>query len=286
MAIKLITDSVADIPKALVAQYDIIVMPLTVNFGDDSYKDGVDIDIATFFQKMASTDTLPTTSQVPMGVFLEKFQTLLEETDDSYFGLFMSGALSGTYMAAQQATQEIGSDRLKVMDSRLVSFTFGQVVIALADNLDKVSSLDEVARLADRFIEAIEARYIVDTLDNLRRGGRLKVTEAILGSMLNIKPILTIQAGELKAVGRARGRKKAMQVILDWLDEGKFSLENKYVAIYHAQAEDYKNQLKDKLAARFPQATFIEAEIGSVVGTHSGPGCVALSFINIDKDVI
>ncbi len=286
MAIRLITDSVADIPKHLAEQHDIIVMPLTVNFGDESYVDGVEIDIATFFEKMSNSKALPTTSQVPMGVFLEKFQSLLEETEDSYLGLFMSSKLSGTCAAAQQAVQEIGSDRLLVMDSQLVTFTFGQVVLALAENLHKVDSLAAAKQMAERLIDAVEVRYIVDKLDNLRRGGRLKPSEAFLGSMLNIKPILTIKDGELKAVGKARGRKKALKLIFDWLAENKFVLDNKYVAVFNAQSIDYQEQLKAALLERYPTVQLQEAEIGCVVGTHSGPGCIALSFINIDKDVI
>ncbi len=286
MAIKLITDSVADIPKQLAAQHDIIVMPLTVNFDDRSYVDGVEMDIDTFFERLADSAQLPTTSQVPIGVFLEKFQSLLAETDDCYFGLFMSAKMSGTYIAALQAAQEIDSDRIMVMDSRLVSFTFGQVVLALAENLSKANSLADVAALAERLIAATKARYIVDTLDNLRRGGRLKPTEAFFGSMLNIKPILTIADGELKAAGKARGRKKALKLVLDWLDDNAFDLSNKYVAIFNAQSKNYQEQLKTALIERYPGIILTEAEIGCVVGTHSGPGCIALSFIDIDKDVI
>ncbi len=286
MAIKLITDSVADIPQHLVEKYDIIVMPLTVNFEDGSYLDGIDLDGAAFFEKLKDAKTLPTTSQVTMIAFEEKFRSLLAQSDDSYFGLFMSSKMSGTCYAAIQAAEQINSERILVMDSQLVSFSFGQVVLALADNLAKLDSLVEVKQMAEKMIAATEARYIIDTLDSLRRGGRLKMTEAFFGSMLNIKPILTIKDGELKAVGKARGRKKALQVVLKWLEENQFDLNNKYVSIFNAQSIPFQNQLKEAVLERFPDAVLTESNIGSVVGTHSGPGCIALSFINIDKDVI
>ncbi len=286
MAIKLITDSVADIPKSLVEKYDILVMPLTVNFDDESYIDGIDLDGEAFFEKLKKAKALPTTSQVTMIAFEEKFRSLLAQSKDDYFGLFMSSSMSGTCNAAMQAVEQIGTDRIMVMDSRLVSFTFGQVVLALADNLDKVDSLAAARQMAEKMIAATEARYIIDTLDSLRRGGRLKMTEAFFGSMLNIKPILTIKDGELKAVDKARGRKKALNVVLNWLDENHFDLNNKYVSIFNAVSKSYQNQLKEALLARFPNAIITESNIGSVVGTHSGPGCIALSFINIDKDVI
>ncbi len=286
MAIKLITDSVADIPKSLAEKYDILVMPLTVNFDDQSYIDGVDLDGEAFFEKLKEVKALPTTSQVTAIAFEEKFRSLLAKSEDCYFGLFMSSEMSGTCNAAIRAVEQIGSDRILAMDSRLVSFTFGQVVLALADNLHKVNSLAEVQQMAEKMIAATEARYIIDTLDSLRRGGRLKMTEAFFGSMLNIKPILTIKDGELKAVDKARGRKKALQVVLNWLDDNQFDLNNKYVSIFNAISIPYQNQLKEAVLARFPNAIITESNIGSVVGTHSGPGCIALSFINIDKDVI
>ncbi len=286
MAIKLITDSVADIPQHLVEKYDIIVMPLTVNFEDGSYLDGIDLDGAAFFEKLKDAKVLPTTSQVTAITFEEKFRALLAQGDDSYFGLFMSSKMSGTCHAAMQAAEEINSERIMVMDSQMVSFSFGQVVLALADNLAKFNSLIAVKQMAEKMIAATEARYIIDTLDSLRRGGRLKMTEAFFGSMLNIKPILTIEDGELKAVGKARGRKKALQVVLKWLEDNQFDLNNKYVSIFNAQSLSFQNQLKEAVLARFPNAILTEAHIGSVVGTHSGPGCIALSFINIDKDVI
>ncbi len=286
MAIKLITDSVADIPPALVKKHDILVFPLTVNFEDGSYVDGVDLSGEQFFSKLQEGETLPTTSQVPLGVFLEKFKQLLEETDDEYFGLFMSAKMSNTFNAALQATVELNTDRIKVVDSRLVSFTFGQIVLALADYVPKAESLEQLETVANRLIDATKSRYIVDTLEYLHKGGRLSATEAFFGSMLKIKPILTITDGELRGVDKVRGRKKGIQFVLNWLKENDYDLNNKYVSVYHAQAEESLTVLKDALVEMYPEAIFTDASIGAVVGTHSGPGCVALSFIDIAKDEI
>ncbi len=286
MAIKLITDSVADIPAALVKKYDILVFPLTVNFEDGSYVDGVDLTGEQFFEKLKEAKTLPTTSQVIVGVFVEKFQQLLDETDDQYFGLFMSAKMSNTFNAALQATVELNTDRIKVVDSRLVSFTFGQIVLALADFLPKANSLEQLEVVANKLIDATRSRYVVDTLEYLHKGGRLSATEAFFGSMLKIKPILTITDGELRGVDKVRGRKKGIQFVLNWLKENDYDLNDKYVSVYHACTEESMEVLKSYLLERFPKAIITEAAIGAVVGTHSGPGCLALSFIDMDKEDI
>ncbi len=286
MAIKLITDSVADIPPALVKKHDILVFPLTVNFEDGSYVDGVDLTGEQFFEKLNEAKTLPTTSQVTVGVFVEKFQQLLEETDDQYFGLFMSAKMSNTYNAALQATVELDTNRIKVVDSRLVSFTFGQIVLALAEFLPKAKSLEQLEEVANKLIDATKSRYIVDTLDSLHKGGRLSATEKFFGSMLNIKPILTIVDGELRAADKMRGRKKAIKFVQSWIEKNDYDLNGKYVSLFHACAEESLGILKSGILERFPKAIITESEIGAVVGTHSGPGCVAFSFIDIDKENI
>lgn len=283
MAVKIITDSVADIPQAIAQALDITVMPLTVNFEDQSYRDGIDISNADFFEKMANSAQLPTTSQVTIGIFEEKFRELLQG-DDQYLGIFMSSKLSGTYSAAVTALEMVNSDRIVVMDSRLVSFTMGQVVIVAAELARSGFGLSALVKRVDQMIDATESRYIFDTLDNLRKGGRINATEAVVGSLLNIKPLLSIIDGEMQAVGKARGRKKALQQLFDWLDENDFDLNNKFVSLFHAVNAGYLDVLYEQLEMRYPKAHITRSEVGAVVGTHAGPGCLAMSFINIDKD--
>ncbi|MCK8059753.1 MULTISPECIES: DegV family protein [unclassified Fusibacter] len=281
MAIRIVTDSVADVPAALVEKHKITVMPLTVNFSDESYRDGIDISKKEFFEKLATCQKLPTTSQVTPGLFLEAFNEILDQGDE-LIGIFMSSKLSGTYQAAVSAKEMIGSDKIHVIDSGLVAFAIGQIAVALSILAENGADMDYLLETADQMIEKTSCRFIVDTLEFLTKGGRLKPAEALVGNLLNIKPILTMIDGELKSAGKARGRKKAMKSVMDWLDTSNFDLNNKMVSLYHAVDEQYKEEVKKALLDKYPQMLLTESEVGCVVGTHSGPGCVAMSFIDIN----
>jgi DegV family protein with EDD domain len=283
MAIRIVTDSVADVPEQLAIKHNIKVLPLTVNFSDASYRDGIDITKDEFFEKLKTATKMPTTSQVTPGIFMEAFNQILEEGDE-VVGIFMSSKLSGTYQAAISAKEMIGSEKIHILDSGLVAFAIGQIAVALSVMAENGADAKTLVEKANLMIESTSCRFIVDTLEFLTKGGRLKPAEALVGNLLSIKPILTMIDGELKSVGKARGRKKAMKSVLDWLDVSNIDLNHKLVGLYHAVDADYKDEMKELLFLKFPKMILTESEVGCVVGTHSGPGCIALSFINMDTE--
>jgi DegV family protein with EDD domain len=283
MAIRIVTDSVADVPEQLALKHNILVLPLTVNFSEASYRDGVDITKEEFFEKLRTTAKLPTTSQVTPGVFMEAFNEILDKGDE-VVGIFMSSKLSGTYQAAVSAKEIIGSDKIHIIDSGLVAFAVGQIAIALSVMAENGADANTLVEKASLMIENTSCRFIVDTLEFLTKGGRLKPAEALVGNLLSIKPILTMIDGELKSVGKARGRKKAMKSVLDWIDASSIDLNYKLVGLYHAVDVEYKDEMKQLLIQKFPYMHLTESEVGCVVGTHSGPGCIALSFVNLKTD--
>jgi len=278
MSLKMIVDSVADIPKELAEALGIVVVPLQVNFEDASYKDGQDLSSKAFFQKVAKASKLPTTAQVTPGEFIEVFKRELEAGHDLIV-MTMSARMSGTHNAARTAMEFLETDRITLFDSRGVTFGYGLMAVLAARMIQAGSSREAVCAEIERMIANQESRFIVDTLDYLRRGGRLTVGEAFIGGLLNIKPILRVAGGELLAEDKVRGRKKAIRAICDWLERERIDLAEKTVALYHADDREYMDELEAALREQFAIGEIVYSEVGSVVGTHSGPGCIAISFI-------
>lgn len=280
MAIRIIADSVSDIPKQLAAKHAVTVLPLTVNFEDASYYDGVDLTRDEFFKKLAQAKKMPTTSQVPPGVFLQEFEAAIH-AGDQVICILMSGKLSGTYQSALAAKEMLGSDQIAILDSGMVSFAIGRIALLMAELATKGHSFDRVAQKGQQMIDRSVCRFIVDTLTYLTKGGRLKPAEALVGNLLNIKPVLTMQDGELKSWGKARGRKKAIRLVVDGIKNAGVDLNHKVVSLFHAQDAAYLSELQIALSAEFPEMKLDFGEVGCVVGTHSGPSCIAVSYIDM-----
>ncbi len=278
MTIKIITDSTSDIPKHLVEELNIEIVPLTVNFPDESYKDdGLELTNDEFFKKLKESAELPSTSQVSPGEFVTIFEKNLEEYDE-IICIDISSNLSGTFNAATQAKNIIGSDRIHVVDSRMVSFALGFVVVEAAKMAKGNRLVDEIVEFAQNGYTKMNNIFVFDTLDYLLKGGRLSKKEAFLGSLLNIKPILTLVEGELKSLHKIRGRKKAIKYVINQLKEdcSKYSINK--IAIYQGADSDMFDEIKEILNSEFEFDEVIESKLGIVVGTHAGPGALAISY--------
>jgi DegV family protein with EDD domain len=276
--IKIITDSTSDIPEALIKQYGINVVPLTVNFIEKSYKDGVELTGDEFFEKLAASEEMPTTSQVSIGEFVEVFEKELETSKD-ILCVNISSDLSGTYNAAMQAKEHMGNEHVHVVDSRLVSFALGVVVVEAARKLEQGVALEEVIDYLEHVHEDMQNIFIFDTLEYLLKGGRLSKNEALLGNLLNIKPILTIEDGALKSRDKIRGRKKAIKYAIKQVMADYEKQPFKKIAIFQSADSQMMKEIRTRLEEEFDFDEILESKIGSVVGTHSGPGCAALSYI-------
>lgn len=278
MSLKIVVDSVSDIPRDLAAELGILIVPLQINFEDVSYKDGQDMDSKTFFEKVARAGKLPTTAQVTPGEFIRVFERELEPNHELIV-ITMSGGMSGTFNAARTAVDFMETDRVTLFDSKSVTFGYGLIAVLAARMIRKGADKETVCAEIAYMIANLESRFIVDTLDYLRRGGRLTIGEAFIGGLLNIKPILAVTHGLLHAEEKVRGRKKAIRYVCDWLAEQNIDLSNKTIGLYHADDREYLDELEVMLRQQFAVGEILYSEVGSVVGTHSGPGCIAISFI-------
>jgi len=277
MKIKIITDSMGDIPKKMAEENNIRVVPLTVSFGEKNYIDGVTINSDHFFEMLAVSAELPKTSQVPPS----EFHRIFEEELKSYDKLIVingSSKMSGTYNSARIAASEFDEDRIAVLDSMLITFAQGFLVMKAARMVKKGHSFEEIVEKIEYTRQRIRCLFAVDTLKYLLKGGRLSAFQAVAGSILNIKPILTIIDGELRTIDKARGMKKALAYLEDFPETRGVKLDGKIIGINHSTSKSVADALEKDMKSRYKVKEILRSEVGSVVGTHSGPGCVALYF--------
>ncbi|KUO71944.1 MAG: hypothetical protein APF77_04655 [Clostridia bacterium BRH_c25] len=277
MGIKIITDSICDVPKEYAERYGIKVMPLTVHFGDESYKDGIDLTLEEFLAKLEKAEVLPTTSQVTPGTFIEAFR---EETDrgNKVIAIHGSSQLSGTYNSAVMAKEQIGGADIHVIDSMGITLGAGMMVIKAARLAEEGMEPEEIVREIEAVRENMKHLIIVDTLKYLQKGGRLSLSASVLGSILNIKPILTVVNGKLEVFEKARGIKKAITSVIETIKGNGWTLDGKVIGINHIADLEHMQMLEDELMREYNIREIIKGEVGSVVATHGGPGAVALYF--------
>ncbi len=279
MAIKIITDSACDLPKSIIRKHNIKIVPLTVNFKEESFLDKFEITTDEFFDKLENADELPTTSQVSPGEFVSAFKENLGE-EDEILGIFLAHELSGTIKSAQMAKDIIGSDKIKIVDSRSVSLGEGILVLKAIDLVNKGTDIDEIVKVLEETTKKVKTAAAVDTLKYLEKGGRLTKKQAVIGSMLKIKPIIELRDGQVLAVDKVRGKKRVIKWIENWIDKNNYDLNNKTIILLNGRGQELHDSIKEILINKYNAKDIIESEIGSVVATHSGPGCAGLAFIN------
>ena len=278
--IAIVTDSTADLPKEFVKTGNITVVPLKVNFQDKSYTEGVDITNKEFYEKLEQSEALPTTSQPSPADFIEKYNELISEGYDSIIGIHISDKMSGTRQSALIAGQEL-DDSLKnfrAFDSKQVSAGTAVIVAAAAESVAKGKSFEDVCMDIEAAIENARLFALVDTLKYLEKGGRIGKARAIVGSLLNIKPVLTTVDGEIVDKDKVRTRKKGFQMLVDLVREQKNVQNELRIAICHSQIPEEAQKLEETLCQELGVKVEFIAEIGSVVGTHIGPGALFISF--------
>lgn len=278
MGIRILTDSVADIPKEIVEQLHIEVLPLTVNFEDGSYKDGIEITKEEFYKKLSKAQKLPTTSQITPGDFINVFERLTKKGDE-VIAILISSKLSGTYNSAVSAKKHLEDEKITVIDSKLVTFVEGLIVVEAARMAAKGHSKSEIIDRVMYMKENIECKFIIDDIEYLKKGGRLTAGQALIGKLLNIKPIITMEDGSLVFDNKVRGKKKSIKWVINWLKENNYNLEEKTVGLFHSDCYEFLMDLHEELSSNFNVKEIIEAKVGAVVGTHAGPGCIGIAFV-------
>jgi DegV family protein with EDD domain len=273
----IVLDSTADFPEAPERFSNWRIVPLYVLFGDESYRDYVDLTPEEFYARLRTAPELPTTSQPTPGDFLTTYVEL--SGYERIYSLHLSAALSGTFQSARTAAQELG-DQVRVVDSESASAAIAMLGLAIQRRLDQGSTDDEIDALIGRFREDAGLIFTVDTLEFLRRGGRIGRASAWAGNLLHVKPILTIKR-EVVPLKRVRGNQKAMQEFVAEFTSTTEDTSTLKVGIAHADAPERAEQLKKMVHAERPRAEVeIVTTLGAVVGTHAGPGTVGFFWFD------
>jgi DegV family protein with EDD domain len=274
----IVVDSTADFPEAPERFRNWRVVPLYVRFGAESFKDYVELAPGQFYARLRTADELPTTSQPTPGDFLAAYEALADY--ERIYSLHLSGDLSGTYGSATTAAQQLAEDKVRTIDSGSASAAIAMLGLAIQRRLERGTTDEEVDRLIERFGRDAGLLFTVDTLEFLRRGGRIGRASAWAGNLLHVKPILAIDR-EVVPLKRVRGNQKAMQAFVDEFTSRTEDRPTLRVGIAHADAPERAEQLRKMVAGERPQAQVeIVTTLGAVVGTHAGPGTVGFFWFD------
>lgn len=272
--IKIITDSTCDLSREVVEKYDIEVIPLLVNFGEESYLDGPEMNFEGLIKKIEDTGLFPTTAQVIPQRFFEIYKKYLDE-GFKIISIHLSSKMSGTYQSACIAKNMLETDDIFVIDSMNVTTGLGTLVIYASRMLEKVMEIEEIVKELENAKPHVKSMLLFNSLDHLVKGGRLSKTAGFIGNMLGIKPMLCVKDGEMEVVDKVRGSKKALKNIVEYLEELDVKEENPIILL-NAKGEDI-DILREKLKEK--NVEILECEVGCVVGTHSGPNACGIFFI-------
>jgi len=281
--IYVVTDSTADIPKDLANALGITVVPLKVHMLNETYLDGETITPTEFYEQLQKSVDLPTTSQPSPMDFVDVYKRLAEGKPAKILSIHLSSALSGTIQSAQLAktmVEELGIN-VHVFDSKKASYSIGIIVVGVANAIRAGKSFEEVIQITNDLIERTQVYFMVDTLTFLQKGGRIGRAASLFGTLLNIKPILSLNdQGEVFAVDKIRGSKKALSRILEYLSD--YAKDKKVVAgISHASNLEEAKKLEQLLREQMDIAEFVVTDIGPVIGTHVGPGTLAVMMYTV-----
>jgi len=265
----IVLDSTADFPDAAQRFLNWRIVPLYVNFGTESYRDGVDMTAQEFYRRLPSANPMPTTSQPTPADFKAVYDEL--RGYERILSITIAASLSGTFQSAGLAADE----RVRTIDSETASAAITMLALAIQRRLDRGTTDEEVDALVERYKEAHGLLFTVDTLEFLARGGRIGRAKAFAGQLLNVKPILSIRDGEVVPVKRVRGSRKAFQEFVDTLESQTADVPELRIGTAHADAPERAAELAKMVRDLRPQATIeVETELGAVIGAHAGPGTV------------
>ncbi|MEK6589006.1 MAG: DegV family protein [Chloroflexota bacterium] len=272
-----ITDSTSYIPEELRKRYDIRVVPQVVIWGEETLQDGVDIMPTAFYERLKTALVMPTTSQATIGTFKNIFEPPVRE-GRQIIAILVSQKLSGTIQSAEQAKALLPNARIEIINSESCAMAMGFQVLAAARAAEAGKAYDEVLAIAKDAKNHTGVLLVVDTLEFLHRGGRIGGASRLLGTALNLKPILELRHGVIEPVDRVRTRSKAQARLLDLLEERISGRPNLRLAVLHAAAEPDARALLDSAAKRFNPIETVLSEVSPVVGAHVGPGTLGMCY--------
>ncbi|CAI83271.1 MULTISPECIES: DegV family protein [Dehalococcoides] len=276
MTVKIVTDSTSDISQKLAAELGITVVPLTVSFGNEHFKDGVSITPEQFFTRLTSQNIYPTTTQPSPGLFLETFEKLCEETDEILV-ITVSSKLSGTLSSAKNAAAIIhGRCQVEVIDSQRVIMGTGLLAIYAAELAKTGLNLKELSQAISQKLDDCHPIMYFDTLTYLHKGGRMGKAQSLVGTMLSIKPILKMEDGIICPLSKVRSPRAGMDYLYKFINSYP---KIKYLAVEHATSPEDADELVERLGNILPKEQIFRSRIGPVVGTYTGANAVAVTVL-------
>jgi len=280
MTVKIVTDTLSDITFDLAAELGVSVVPLYVRFGKDMYRDRVEITSEEFYRRLVNETKLPSTTQPTPNDFAQVFQELAKETDEILV-IVVSSKLSGTYQSATQAKEMVkGKCRIEIVDSLQVAMGMGLIVISAVRAVKEGANLDRVADMVRRAISRAHVIAYFDTLKYLAKGGRIGKAQGLLGSVLSVKPILTVRDGEMAPLTRVRSLSAGLDYFYN-VAAGFSNIEG--MAVEHATTPGDADKLVERLGAIYPKERIYRSVISPVIGTYAGPNALALTILEAEK---
>ena len=276
MGVKIITDSTSDIPESIISDLDIEVVPLNIHIGQDNFKHGVDIGTDEFYTKLLTGSELPKTSQPSPGEFLDVYNKFLDQSD-AIVSIHVTSKLSGTYNSAIQAKSELNITKpIEVVDSATVSMALGLIVIRAAKIAKDGGTLEEVLKEIEHCSSNTEVLVVLDTLEYLEKGGRIGKASALIGSILSLKPILTVEDGIVGTFGKARTFTKAMNNLEEAI-KGFTPVSD--ASVFYSTDKGVADDMIDRLSGIVEPDKLVVSRIGPTVGTYAGPKAIAVAVI-------
>jgi DegV family protein with EDD domain len=280
MAVKIVTDTLSDITEDLAKELDVTVVPLYVRFGEEIFRDRVEITSEEFYRRLVSESALPSTTQPTPNDFLQVYNKLSEETDEILV-IVLSSKLSGTYQSATQARGMMKATcRIEVVDSLSVAMGLGLIVISAVNAVKAGANLAQATDLVRRSISRTHVAYLFETLKYLAKGGRIGKASGLLGSLLSVKPILTMSEGELAPLTRVRSVSAGIDYLFNYA-AGFSNIEG--MAVEHATTPAEADKLVERLGTIYPKERIYRAVISPVIGTYSGPNAMAITILEGEK---
>ena len=274
----IVVDSTADLPPELEADPNVSIVPLTVYFGQDAYLDGVNLRPPEFFRKLAEAEQLPKTSQPPVGEFVQLFRRLREQYQRVY-SIHVSSEMSGTFESARMAAEQV--DGVKAVDSRHCTGGLALLIDRLVERLELGTPEEEFEAYIARYVKDATFLFLPTTLDYLHKGGRIGRASQLLGTMLSIKPVLSVEDGVVTPYKKARGVRQALTIMREAVVEQTSPWQDTYVGLTHALNEPLLAELRSGVLSIPDRIIHLRGTsvVGAVIGTYVGPGAVGVAFI-------
>ncbi|HVN51963.1 MAG TPA: DegV family protein [Acidimicrobiales bacterium] len=274
--VRIVTDSACDLTAEQAAEWGVSIVPLTIRFGSEELTDLVELSVADFYRRMAESSDLPETAAPSPGAFETVFRGLVDDGATGIVCINLSGELSATIESARNAARAVeGVVEVRVIDSRTLTAGLGTIVLEAARAARGGASIDEIESAVQALIPRTRVYATLDTLDNLKKGGRIGAAKHLLGSMLSFKPVINVSEGKVEEAGRARTRKKALLWLRDKLYEEPTV---DHLAVCDGEAADV-DEFLDLIADRYPRESIRTGRIGAVIGTHGGPRVIGICYL-------